>query len=71
MLLRLAKLDIDGDYTFESIVVKRVRKKGTEKRIDGMLRRKDGVGMYVFAEFQGYSDPKVYWRLFREISTWY
>ena len=50
----------------ESVTVKT-----TEKRIDAMLFRLDEPGVLVFAEFQGWSDPAIYWRLFREIATWY
>ncbi|MFH0997696.1 MAG: DUF2887 domain-containing protein, partial [Pseudomonadota bacterium] len=31
----------------------------------------DGQGPNVFIEIQGYDDPSLYWRLFREICTWY
>ena len=62
----MAQLDLDGDYIFESLAVK-----STEKRFDGFCRRLDGAGPRVFLEIQGYPDPKIYWRLFREISTYY
>ncbi len=65
-LFELVQLDIEGDYTFESITAKRA-----EKRFDGFLRRMDGDGPFVFLEIQGYTDKKIYWRLFREICTWY
>ncbi|QTA86407.1 DUF2887 domain-containing protein [Desulfonema magnum] len=65
-LLRLVQLQIAGQYVFESITVKT-----TEKRFDGFLRPKDGDGPYIFLEIQGYDDPAIYWRLFREIATWY
>ena len=65
-LFRLAQLDLDGEYIFESLAVK-----STEKRFDGFCRRIDGAGPRIFLEIQGYPDPKIYWRLFREISTYY
>ena len=65
-LFELLSLNMDGDYVFESITVKT-----TEKRFDGFLKRTDGQGPNVFIEIQGYDDPGFYWRLFREICTWY
>ncbi len=65
-LFDLIRLDAEGRYVFESITAKT-----TEKRMDGFFRRVDGPGPNLFAEVQGYSDKKIYWRFFREISTWY
>jgi len=65
-LFELVRLDIKDEYIFESITVKT-----TEKRFDGFLKSKDGQGPHIFLEIQGYDDPVIYWRLFREISTWY
>ena len=65
-LFQLVQLQIEGEYAFESITVKT-----TEKRFDGFCKRIDGDGPNVFLEIQGYLDPKVYWRLFREICTYY
>jgi len=65
-LFELAGLEADGEYVFESITVKT-----TEKRMDGFFRRTDGSGRNIFLEVQGYDDRKIYWRLFREISTRY
>jgi len=65
-LFDLIRLDADGEYVFESITAKT-----TEKRMDGLFRRIDRPGPNLFAEVQGYSDKKIYWRFFREISTWY
>jgi predicted transposase YdaD len=65
-LIRLLKLNLEGQYAFESITIKT-----TEKRLDGFFKRIDGEGPHLFLEAQGYDDPKVYWRLFREISTFY
>jgi len=65
-LFELAGLKADGKYVFESITVK-----STEKRMDGFFRRSDGIGADIFLEVQGYDDRKIYWRLFREISTRY
>jgi hypothetical protein len=45
--------------------------KTTEKRLDGLCRRIDGVGPNVFVEIQGYDDPKIYWRVLREVATYY
>lgn len=63
-LFELVKLDIEGGYAFESITTKT-----TEKRFDGFFKRTDGDGPDIFLEIQGYDDPKIYWRLFREICT--
>ena len=65
-LFDLVGLDMEGEYVFESITVKT-----TEKRFDGFMKRTDGTGPNCFAEFQGYGDKKIYWRFFREVSTWY
>ena len=65
-LFDLISMNMEGDYVFESITVKT-----TEKRFDGFLKRADGQGPNVFIEIQGYDDPGFYWRLFREICTWY
>lgn len=66
LLFRLAGLPYEGHWRFESVTVKT-----TEKRVDGLLLRVDQPDVYVFAEFQGYDDPSLYWRLYREIATWY
>lgn len=65
-LKQLVQLQLEGQYDFESITVKT-----TEKRFDGFLRRIDGVGPHLFVEVQGYSEPKIYWKLYREICTFY
>lgn len=65
-LFDLVKLRIDGQYAFESISIKTV-----EKRLDGYFKRIDGDGPVIFLEVQGYNDPKIYWRLFRKICTFY
>ena len=65
-LFDLIRVEPEGEYVFESIATKT-----TEKRMDGLFRRRDGAGPNLFAEVQGYSDKKIYWRFFREISTWY
>ncbi len=65
-VFRLVQLDLEGEYTFESITLKI-----TEKRIDGFLKRTDGVGPNVFVEFQGWDDKKIYWRSFREVCMFY
>jgi len=65
-LFQLLNLDLEGDYAFDSVTIKT-----TEKRIDGLFRRKDGKGPWIFLEVQGYRDKKLYWRLFREIATCY
>ncbi len=65
-VFRLVQLDLEGEYTFESITLKTI-----EKRIDGFLKRTDGVGPNVFVEFQGWDDPKIYWRSFREVCMFY
>ncbi|MGE0086752.1 MAG: DUF2887 domain-containing protein [Desulfococcaceae bacterium] len=65
-LFDLISLDAEGEYVFESITAKT-----TEKRMDGLFRRTDRPGPNLFAEVQGYPDKKIYWRFFREISTWY
>jgi len=65
-LFDLIRVNAEGQYVFESITAKT-----TEKRMDGLFRRTDGAGPNLFAEVQGYPDKKIYWRFFREISTWY
>jgi len=59
-------LKVEGQYAFESITIKT-----TEKRLDGFFKNVDGKGPNIFLEVQGYLDPKIYWRLFREICTYY
>ena len=56
----------EGIYQFQSITVKH-----TKKSLDGYLRRIDGPGFDVFAEFQGYGDRAVYFRIFRKVCTFY
>ncbi len=65
-LFRLVHLSVVGEYAFESLAVKT-----TEKRMDGFLKRIDQPGPHVFLEIQGYKDEKIYWRLFREIFSYY
>jgi len=65
-LFYLLNLQIDGQYAFESISIKTV-----EKRLDGYFKRIDGEGPNIFLEVQGYDDPKIHWRLFRKICTFY
>lgn len=65
-VFRLVQLDLEGEYTFESITLKT-----TEKRLDGFLKRTDGIGPNVFVEFQGWDDQKIYWRSFREVCMFY
>lgn len=64
LLFRLLGIEMSAQYTFHSITVKQ-----TEKRIDGYFVPVDGEGPLVFAEVQGYNDPRVYWRLLREMAT--
>ncbi len=65
-LFRLVRLELEGIYSFESISAKT-----TEKRFDGFCKRIDGEGPLIFLEIQGYRDPTIYWRLFREVCTYY
>jgi predicted transposase YdaD len=65
-LIELLKLKLEGRYAFESITIKT-----TEKRLDGFFKRIDGDGPHIFLEAQGYPDPKIYWRLYREVATFY
>ncbi len=65
-LFELAGLALNNDYVFESITLKH-----TEKRLDGFFKSKQPNQPNVFLEIQGYYDPKIYWRLFREICSWY
>lgn len=65
-LFRLVQLDLEGEYTFESLTIKT-----TEKRLDGLCRRTDGPGPNGFVEIQGYEDPTFYWRAWRELATYY
>ena len=66
LLLELVDVRVDDDYTFESLEVKHAA-----KRIDGVLQPRHGDGPNIFVEFQGYKDAAIYWRLYREVSTWY
>ncbi len=53
-------------YRFESITVKT-----TEKRIDGLLQPvQTGQPLY-FVEVQGYPDEAIYWRVLREVATYF
>jgi predicted transposase YdaD len=65
-LIQLLRLNPEGQYAFESIAIKT-----TEKRLDGFFKRIDGEGPHLFLETQGYDDPKIFWRLFRKICTFY
>ncbi|MBF0121137.1 MAG: DUF2887 domain-containing protein [Desulfobacterales bacterium] len=65
-LFDLVGLDIDSEYIFESITVK-----STEKRFDGFFKSLDDKEPNIFLEVQGYYDPMIYWRFFREICSWY
>ncbi len=65
-LFDLIGLEPEDEYVFESITTKT-----TEKRMDGYFRSKNGRAGNLFAEFQAYPDGRIYWRFFREISTWY
>ncbi len=65
-LIELVQLNLEGEYSFESITIKT-----TEKRLDGFFKREDGTGPLIFLEVQGYPDDTVYWRIFREICTWF
>ncbi|MDM8514556.1 DUF2887 domain-containing protein [Desulfobacterales bacterium HSG16] len=65
-LFQLMRLKIKGKYSFESITVKT-----SEKRFDGFFKRTDGEGPNIFLEVQGYNDNEIFWRIFREVCTWY
>jgi predicted transposase YdaD len=65
-LFELVGLPMPTPYTFESITFKE-----TEKRLDGLFRPQTGEGSNIFLEVQGYRDETIYWRLLREIMTWY
>ncbi len=65
-LCTLAQLDVDAVYDFHSITLK-----NTEKRLDGFFQSEDITAPNIFFESQGYPDPKIYWRLFREITMYY
>ncbi|MFM7200721.1 MAG: DUF2887 domain-containing protein [Myxococcota bacterium] len=67
LLFELLGLPVEGQWRMESVGVK-----STEKRMDGFVHRVDGASpFYGFVEFQNYWDPNLYWRLYREIATWY
>ncbi len=53
-------------YRFESITVK-----STEKRIDGVLEPTISGKPIYFAEVQAFPDKEIYWRITREISTYF
>ena len=63
---QLVQVKLEGEYDFESITVKT-----TEKRFDGFLRRIDGDGPHLFLEVQGYPLPTIYFKLYRELCTFY
>lgn len=65
-LFRLVQIELEGEYSFESLTFKT-----TEKRLDGFCKRVDGAGPNVFVEIQGYDDPGIYWRALREVATYY
>jgi predicted transposase YdaD len=65
-IFRLVQLDLEGEYTFESLTLKT-----TEKRLDGFGKRIDGPGPNAFVEIQGYDDARIYWRAFQELCMYY
>jgi len=66
LVVDLTEISLEGPYDFDSISAKMI-----EKRFAGCFRPRSGQGPLVFLEVQGYNDPQVYWRLFREIATYY
>ncbi|MBF0119499.1 MAG: DUF2887 domain-containing protein [Desulfobacterales bacterium] len=65
-LIELLQLDIKAKYEFESITIKT-----TEKRFDGFFKSLNTDAPNIFLEVQGYKDQAIYYRLFREICTYY
>lgn len=65
-LFKLVGINLEGRYNFKSIELK-----DTQRRLDGLFIRTDGDGPTIFLEIQGYKDPKIYWRLFQEVTTYY
>lgn len=53
-------------YRFESITVK-----SSEKRIDGVLEPANDGKPFYFLEVQAFPDPTIYWRVMREVSTFF
>jgi predicted transposase/invertase (TIGR01784 family) len=53
-------------YRFESVTVK-----STEKRIDGLLKPERADESLYFLEIQGYPDSSIYWRVMREVATYF
>ena len=53
-------------YRFESITVKTA-----EKRIDGVLEPVDTTAPLYFLEVQAFSDDVIYWRVMREVATYF
>jgi predicted transposase YdaD len=53
-------------YRFESITVKT-----SEKRIDGVLEPADPSQPFYFLEVQAFPDSTIYWRVLREVSTFF
>lgn len=66
LIFPLLGFEREDVYTFESITAKE-----TEKRVDGYFLPSHGRGPNLFAEFQGYDDPAIYWRGMREVATWH
>lgn len=60
--LRLAGLPDEGEWLMDSITLK-----SNEKRVDGVFVRQDAPGPLILAEFQGYDDPRIYYRALREL----
>ena len=65
--LRLAGIEVRGRYHCRSVTAKRTVKQ-REKRIDVVLEPEDPEDPVIFVEVQAYNDPKIYWRLMREVA---
>lgn len=53
-------------YRFESVTVKT-----SEKRIDGVLEPSEAGQPIYFLEVQAFPDNTIYWRVMREVSTYF
>lgn len=53
-------------YRFESLTVK-----ATEKRIDGILEPEVSGKTIYFVEVQAFPDETIYWRIIREVATYF
>ena len=66
IFFELMQIDPPCPYRFESLTVKT-----TEKRIDGILEPEQAGETIYFLEVQAFPDETIYWRMLREVSTYF